>query len=78
MSVELNSPWCFIKRVCQNKKMVSEIKGLTLPASLASTHHGQDVNKLASQPQREVHPPLRKTLKYLIYIFYIFLFPESW
>ena len=47
----------------QTREAVSDIKWWSPPASQASTRPGQYVNKSASQPERELNPPLRKTLK---------------
>ena len=50
------------KDIGKTRKEVSEIKWWTLPASPSSTHPGEKVNKLAIEPQRELHPPVRNTL----------------
>ena len=49
------------ENIGKTRKAVSEIKWWTRPASLVFTLSGQDVKKFASQPQRELFPPLRNT-----------------
>ena len=56
---DLVSPKFLTKNIL-GKKSVSEIKWWTPPALLALAHTGQDLKKLASQPRRELHSPLRR------------------
>ena len=44
-SVDLKLTQCFIEKIWQNKKAVSEVNRWTPPTFPASTHHGQDRKK---------------------------------